>query len=158
MKNGSYKIYALAICFVTLMCSAITMGVILYNFVKIAAPEVTLDSHTYDAHQSIEAFRRSSYAFRGSPIYALGRQAPAFIVGGAFDGSSRIPVVDAPDRTTESPAISDDELEKLRVQSYESVLRGHKHSAVQSTIRLTIILLVSLSLFFIHWRLIKKEQ
>ena len=58
----------------------------------------------------------------------------------------------------EGPAISDDELEKLRDQSYQSVLRGHRRSAVQNTIRFGIILMVSLSLFFMQWRLIKKGQ
>jgi len=150
MKNTSYKIYALAVCFVTLMCSAIITGVVLYNLVKIAAPELTLDSHSYNAHQSIDAFRSSQF-------YAFGRPVPALIAGGRFRGRPGLPIAGAPEMSgDESPTISDDELEKLRAQSYESVLRGQRRSAVQSTIRSSIILLVSLSLFFMHWRLVKR--
>ena len=58
----------------------------------------------------------------------------------------------------ERPVISDDELEKLRDQSYKSVLRGQRRGAMQSTIRSSIFLLVSLSLFFMHWRLVKKAN
>ena len=152
MKNGSYKIYALAICFVTLMCSAITMGVVSYNLVKIATPELTLDSHAYNAHQSIDAFRSSQF-------YGFGRPFSAFLPGGPFVGRSDVAIVGAPEMSIdEIPAISDDELEKLRDQSYQSVLRGHRRSAVQNTIRFGIIFMVSLSLFFMQWRLIKKGQ
>ncbi len=152
MKNTSYKIYALAICFVTLMCSAIIIGVVLYNLVKIAAPELTLDSHAYNAHQSIDAFRSSQF-------YGFGRPFSAFLPGGPFVGRPGVPIVGAPEMSSdESSAISDDELEKVRDQSYESVLRGQRRSAVQNTIRSSIFLLVSLSLFFMHWRLVKKGQ
>ncbi len=152
MKNASYKIYALAICFVTLMCSAIVTGVILYSLVKIAAPELTMDSHLYNAHQSIDAFRSSQY-------YSFGRSIPALIAGGAFIGRPAVPIVDAPEiSSAESPTVSNDELEKLRVQSYESLLRGQRRGAIQSTIRSSIFLLVSLSLFFMHWRLVKRAN
>lgn len=152
MKNTSYKIYALAVCFVTLMCSAIVTGVILYNLVKIAAPELTLDAHSYNAHQSIDAFRNSQF-------YGFGRPVPALLTRGAFVGRQGLPVVGGPETgTDESPAISDDELEILRVKSYEAVLRGQRRGAVQSMIRSSIFLLVSLSLFFMHWRLVKRTN
>ena len=134
----------------TLICAAITTGVVLYNLVKIAAPELTLDSHSYNAHQSIEAFRKS-------PFYASGVAGPALVANGRFMARRAVPMVDVPDEDeAEDTPISDDELEELRVASYESVLRGHRRSAVQSIIRSCIILLVSMSLFFAHWRLFKR--
>ena len=152
MKNASYKIYALAVCFVTLMCSAIIVGVVLYNLVKIAAPELTLDSHSYNAHQSIDAFRRSQF-------YAFSRPVPALMTNRAFVARPGVPIVEAPETSSdESLALSDAELEELRIESYASVLRGQRRNAVQSTIRLSIFLLVSLSLFFVHWRLVKRRN
>jgi len=151
IKNLSYRIYALAVCFVTLICSAIATGVVLYNFEAIAAPVLTVDSMSYNAHQSIDAFRMSQY-------YAQGRVGMALVPGRPFLGRG-VPMVDIPQTgAEETPAISDEELDELRINSYESVLTGHRRNAIQRTIRSTIVILVSLSLFFIHWRLVKRSN
>ncbi len=151
IKNSSYKIYAFAVCFVTLMCGAITMGVVLYNLVTLSAPELTLDSHSYNAHQSIDAFRRSQFYGYGGPF-------PALMGGGPFIRRG-VPLVNESDVSSdESSDISDADLDELRVKSYESVLLGHRRSAIQSIIRSSIIVLISLSLFFMHWRLIKRNN
>ena len=149
IRNPTYKIYILAVCFVTLICAAITTGVVLYNLVKIAAPEMMLDSHAYNAHQSMEAFKRS-------PFYLSGRAGPALIRGSQFTA----PAIPLPEgramNRDDVPEISDQELEALRAESYGAVLRGHQRGAVQSIIRSCIILLVSLSLFLVHWRLFRR--
>ena len=151
ISDRSYKIYVLAVCFAALICAAITTGVVLYNLVKIAAPELTLDSHSYNAHQSIDAFRRSAF-------HANGRPGPLLVASGQFMPGRGAPLVAVPDTTgDEDQQISDDELENLRVASYEVVLHGHRRGAIQSIIRTCIILFVSLSLFFVHWRLFKKR-
>ncbi len=127
------------------------MGVVLYNLVTLSAPELTLDSHSHSAHQSIDAFRRSQF-------YAYGRPVPALMAGGPFIRRG-VPMVDVPDASSDkSSTISNDELDALRVKSYESVLRGHRRSAVQTIIRSSIILLISLTLFFMHWRLVKRRN
>ncbi len=132
------------------MCAAITTGVVLYNVVRIAAPELTLDSHSHNAHQSLDAFRRSAF-------YAYGQPGTTWVTGGESITQRGVRLVDVPDTSREEiQQISDDELEALRVESYEAVLHGHRRSAMQGIIRSCIILIVSLPLFFIHWRLFRR--
>lgn len=55
-KRGILEIYALAICFVTVVCAAIAAGIGIYDVVEIANPEFALSSYQYERHQSNEAF------------------------------------------------------------------------------------------------------
>ncbi|MBI1899782.1 MAG: hypothetical protein HYS13_01550 [Planctomycetia bacterium] len=48
------QIYALAVCFVTLMCFVVALGIGLYDMVQMAAPNFTLES--YQPYQSNDAF------------------------------------------------------------------------------------------------------
>ena len=119
-------------------------------FCKIAAPQLTLDSYSYSAHQSRDAFRRSTF-------YAYGRAGPILAPGGQFMARRSAPLVDVPDTSREEAhQVSEDELEASRLESYAAVLHGHRRGAVQSIIRLSIILFVALSLFFVHWRLFRR--
>lgn len=64
MKGGKLKrtlleIYALAVCFVTLTCFVVCLGVGVYDLVQITKPEFTLSSYKYEEHQSNDAFLRS---------------------------------------------------------------------------------------------------
>ncbi len=59
MKKTLLEIYALAVCFVTLVCFAITLGVGLYDLIAISYPEFTLSSHAFERYQSDEAFIRN---------------------------------------------------------------------------------------------------
>ena len=57
MKQSILEIYALAVCFVTLVCFVIALGIGVYDLIEIANPEVTITSWEYDRHQSNETFR-----------------------------------------------------------------------------------------------------
>jgi hypothetical protein len=59
MKRSLIEIYALAVCFVTVTCLAVAMGIALYDLVQITNPEITLYSHQYERHQSNASFRAS---------------------------------------------------------------------------------------------------
>ena len=52
--------------------------------------------------------------------------------------------------------LSNDEVEQLRLDSYQGLIKNHKRSAMQELIRSAIVLLVSGILFFAHWRLTRK--
>jgi hypothetical protein len=52
--------------------------------------------------------------------------------------------------------LPDEEIEQLRMESYRTLIRNHKRTAMQELIRIAIVLLVSCILFFVHWRLIVK--
>ena len=59
MKRGLVEIYALAVCFVTLVCFVIALGIGIYDIIQIVNPEFTLSSYTYDRHLSNEAFLKN---------------------------------------------------------------------------------------------------
>ena len=61
MKRSLVEIYALAVCFVTVTCFAVAAGIAIYDLVQIAYPEITLNSHEYERHQSNTAYRTSYY-------------------------------------------------------------------------------------------------
>jgi len=56
MKKSIIGIYALAVCFVTVVCAVIALGIGIYDLVEIAYPEFTLPSYQFERHQSNEAF------------------------------------------------------------------------------------------------------
>jgi hypothetical protein len=59
MKKTILEIYALAVCFATIVCFVIALGIALYDVIQIAKPEFTLSSHEYNRHQSNDAFWNS---------------------------------------------------------------------------------------------------
>lgn len=56
MKKNLLEIYALAVCFVTLVCAVFVTGIGLYDILEISKPEFTLASHQYQRYQSNEEF------------------------------------------------------------------------------------------------------
>jgi hypothetical protein len=59
MKRSLVEVYALAVCFVTLVCFVIALGIGIYDIIQIVNPEFTLSSYTYDRHLSNEAFLKN---------------------------------------------------------------------------------------------------
>ena len=58
MKKSILEIYALAVCFVALVCFVIALGIGVYDLIQIANPVFTINAYEYNRHQSNEAFRR----------------------------------------------------------------------------------------------------
>ena len=58
VKKSLLEIYALAVCFVTVVCFVIALGIGVYDLVELAYPEFSLSSYEYERHQSDEAFMR----------------------------------------------------------------------------------------------------
>ena len=56
MKKSLLEIYALAVCFATIVCFVISLGVALYSIVEIAKPEFTMNSYQYNRYQSNDAY------------------------------------------------------------------------------------------------------
>ncbi|MEW6714784.1 MAG: hypothetical protein AB1306_06815 [Nitrospirota bacterium] len=56
MKKSILEVYALAVCFATIVCFVIALGVTVYALVCIVNPEFTLSSYEYNRHQSNDAF------------------------------------------------------------------------------------------------------
>jgi len=63
MKKTVLEIYALAVCFFTVACMAITLGIAIYDVIQVAVPSFTINNYKFEQHQSNDAFRSqlSSY-------------------------------------------------------------------------------------------------
>ena len=59
MKRSFVEIYGLAVCFVTLLCFVIALGVGIYDLLQAAFPEFTLNAYEYERHQSNDSFRNA---------------------------------------------------------------------------------------------------
>jgi hypothetical protein len=71
VKKSILEVYALAVCFATIICFVVALGIALYDLVKISTPEFTLSSHEYKRHQNNDEFWNSyqcSYENRGKEI------------------------------------------------------------------------------------------
>ena len=153
-KDRSFRIYLLAVCFVSVVCVAITTGIGLYSLLKIAAPELTLDTHAYNAHQSLDKFRRSHF-------YANTFHPQGFLVSGAMGVARPLPMRQSERLVNSEPQanraeLPDEEVEQLRKESYRTLVDNHKRSAMQQLIRTAIVVLISSLLFAAHWRLLGK--
>ena len=146
MSNGYLKIYALAVCFASLMCGAITIGVFLFNIVKVVAPEATIDPNTISYYSSNEAFRNSPFSS------ARARPLPYAIASGGVIAPRALIMNDQ----TNTPELSEEQIENLRVKQLNAMLSNHKFRARQGIIQQAIIILISLVLFIAHWKLAKK--
>jgi len=120
MQRSLVEVYALTVCFVTLVCFVIALGVGIYDFIQIGNPEFSLSSSTYDRHQSNGSFSRHW--------------------------------------PKDKPLPADEELTKLREESYRAALRSEKRTGVQSLVRVGIILLIDIVVFAIHWRMGKRAR
>ena len=120
MKKSLLEIYSLAVCFVAIICAAISLGIGAYDILELSNPELTLKSRQYQIHQTNEAFTR-----RWS-------------------------------KDEEKP--SEEEITIIREKSYSVALEAERRDALQSLIRMIIILLIDLTIFMIHWKLAKRTS
>ncbi len=156
MKSGVFKLYLLIVCFVALMCAAITLGKGLYEVVSLVAPKLTINNYIYNKHKSLDSFRQSQ-SFPGRPH-------PQALMAAASAGMP-MPFVGVQPVLTlqnngqkEQAVISDSALEIQRLKSFNAALSDHRRGALQAIIRVGIIFIISLSLFLVHWRIAKKTD
>ena len=150
--DRTFRIYLLAVCFVSVVCLAITVGTGLYSLLKIAAPELTLDTHSYTAHQSLDNFKRSHF-------YASQLRPQALFIPSEMSTARRQAEMlrNSPSQSEQAP-MSEQEVEQLMLESYHALIKNHRRSAMQELIRTSIVLFVLCILFFAHWRLISKSN
>lgn len=115
MKKSLLEIYALAVCFVAVICFAIVLGIGLYDILEMSNPEMTIKSYQYQKHQSNEAFTRN--------------------------------------RSKKRTKRSESEITEVREKSYSIALKAEQRDAIQSFIRVLIIMLINIIIFLIHWKL-----
>ena len=55
-KRTILEVYALAVCFITVACFAIALGILVYDVIEIAAPSFTLGQVAYERHASNDRY------------------------------------------------------------------------------------------------------
>lgn len=54
--QSKLEIYALSVCFASVVCLVISLGIGSYSLIEINAPDLTMNSYNYDQYQSNEAY------------------------------------------------------------------------------------------------------
>jgi len=57
--KSKLEIYALSVCFTSVLCLVISLGIGSYALVSINAPSLTMNSYLYNQHQSNETYWKS---------------------------------------------------------------------------------------------------
>ena len=140
------KIYALAVCFASLLCGAITFGLLTFNIVKIVNPNFTISPSTLSMYESNEAYRK----FMISPMAAVD-MARSFNMNP--DGTLVMP--SNMEKTVEKE-LSDEQITELRLKQRASILADHLFRAKQSLLIQMIILSICSILYFFHWKLARR--
>lgn len=122
MKKNILEIYALAVCFVTVVCAVFAMGFGLYDLLEIAKPEFTLPAHQYQRFQSNESFLRNDCGDANKKKH------------------------------------SEEETTRKRLAAYEVALKNEQRDAVQSLVKILIILFIDAGVFLVHWRLARRSR
>ena len=152
MKKSSIEIYGLAVCFVTLLCFIIALGVGIYDLLQIAYPEFTLNAYEYERHQSNDSFRNSprsvSYVHWSAP--------PSRGTGPGDEETYRFTHRGGSTEPRGGPEIAEDETTRKRKDSYRSVLRAERRHASQSLALVGIVMLIDVLVFLPHWILARR--
>ena len=122
MKKTIQEIYALAVCFVTIVCAVIATGFGFYDLLEIAKPEFTLSAYEYKRFQSNDTFCRDEC------------------------------------KNDNEDKIIDEEITKKRLVSYELALKNEQRDAVQSLVKVFVILVIDAGVFWLHWRLARRSR
>ncbi|SHK01108.1 hypothetical protein SAMN02745165_03742 [Malonomonas rubra DSM 5091] len=124
MMKTILEIYALAVCFFTVACFVITLGLALWNVVELSAPEFTINNQKYECHQTDEAYRD---CFSDQYKYRKKESPETFPTG--------------------------EVLTKKREFEYSQIIKSERREALQGIVQKSIIILVDIILFIIHWKL-----
>jgi hypothetical protein len=129
MKKTILEIYALAVCFVTVTCFIVCLGISGYSFVRITKPDFTMESYVYDRYQSNDNFWQNNCRH-----------------GFCSDEDKKM------------PRPSEDQITKKRLKEFEIALKGEQRDAYQTLVKMLIVMLADSISFFIHWLISKKAR
>jgi len=130
MKRQLLEIYALAVCFFTVACFVIVVGMLLWDAVRVAAPGFTVPNHVFEMHQSEQSYRRMQGPRMTRPV----------------------PPAD-PAAGTAPLALSAPEDTLSRDESWALALRAERREGLRGIVRNAIILVIDLLVFGLHWRI-----
>ena len=126
--KSKLEIYALAVCFASVVCLVISFGVAGYAFFEITAPEITMNKYQYDKYQTNMAFAESMRS--------------------CSKDDAKKPVVQ----------LSEEAQTKQRHDAYSVELKAEKRGGFQTLIRSFMFILVSGIALIIHWKIAQKSR
>lgn len=129
------RIYALAICFATMVIIAIASGVGLYDIVQASVPSLTVNAWEYQNLQSNDAYRESFLAMPPDRPRAI--EPPVSPV-------------------SKADTLSEEEITERRTRRLAQLIDNHRRDAFRSLIQALIFILVSAVIYVFHWRLAKR--
>ena len=132
MPRTVLQIYAAVVCFASVACLALAIGIAAYSLVAMLNPSFTVDP-------------------MNMPMY---EPSPFMIPPASMDGSHIV----GSNSTPATPQLSADELATRRVAALESAIKNELATAKQSLLRWTITALISGILFAMHWRILRIEN
>ena len=128
-KKTILEIYALAVCFFTVACFVVALGLMMWNVVELTASEFTIHTRDFECHRSDEAYRKcreQDYEYTKA------------------DPPKTFPTGDA--------------LTEKRERSYEFVLKSEKREALQGIVHKLIVILIDIFVFYVHWLLARRAR
>lgn len=130
MKKTILEIYALAVCFFSVVALVVIFGIGCYSTISFVNPEFTLNSFAYTRHQSNDSFWAGC--------------------SGSWECGSA-----GEKKGVRPPEL---ELSKLRLASFQRDLFSEERAGLQSIVRCLIGLICTSLVFLLHWFLAKRAR
>ena len=129
MKKSALEIYALVICFFTVICFVVATGIGGYRLLAIVKPDFTLNSYDYAHYQTNDAYWKNIAMPRG-----YGSQEPK------------------PERPNEAT------LTQQRQDAYAQALVIEQRSGAQLSVKCLIVILIDTLVFSFHWVVARRAR
>jgi len=124
MKKSLLEIYALAVCFFTVACLVVVLGMAMWDGIQVATPDFTMYSANWIKHQTDDAFRE------------------ALIAEHRYRD----------EKSTYTPPTGAD-LTRAREESYARALLAERRDGFRELVRSLIILVIDMLVFLMHWKI-----
>ncbi len=128
MKKTILEIYALAVCFVTVICFAVCLGVAGYSLIEIGKPDFTMRSYEYNQYQTNNQFWKD-----------CGRTYCS-------------------DEEKKRPRPSEEELTNKRKEAFDRALASEQRDGAQTLVKTLIVILIDIITFVVHWVVARKAR
>jgi hypothetical protein len=128
--KSKLEVYALSVCFSAVICLVISLGVAGYSLFEIILPTVTIDSYSYNKHQTNEDFWDSIKALCG----------------------------DDTEEQKQCPKPTEEVITKQRLKEFAAKINSEQRDGVQTLIKCFMFVLASGVALIIHWKIFQKSQ
>ena len=133
MKKTVLEVYAMAVCFVTVVCFVVASAIALYAVLGMARPEFTMPAHTYESFLSNDAYYQF---YEGSRVARV------------FPGREKENAVRPPEAT----------LTRLRTEAFARAVLMEARDNTQTLVKSLLVMLVDALVFAAHWMLARRSR